>query len=110
MGGRDQPHLESFKQGLREHGYSEGKNIVLEYRYAEGKYDRLTALTQEFVREKVDIIVTTSTQSAVAARAATRTERSLSSSRAATRFNKAWRKASPSLAEMSPACRSFSRI
>jgi putative ABC transport system substrate-binding protein len=73
MGGRDQPHLESFKQGLREHGYSEGKNIVLEYRYAEGKYDRLTALTQEFVREKVDIIVTTSTQSALAARAATRT-------------------------------------
>src|SRR5438067_1246839 len=41
MGGRDQPHLESFKQGLREHGYSEGKNIVLEYRYAEGNYDRL---------------------------------------------------------------------
>jgi putative tryptophan/tyrosine transport system substrate-binding protein len=73
MGGRDQPHLESFKQGLREHGYSEGKNIFLEYRYAEGKYDRLTALAQEFVREKVDIIVTTSTQSAQAARAATRT-------------------------------------
>jgi putative ABC transport system substrate-binding protein len=73
MGGRDQPHLGSFKQGLREHGYSEGKNIILEYRYAEGKHDRLTALAQEFVQEKVDIVVTTSTQSAIAARAATRT-------------------------------------
>jgi ABC-type uncharacterized transport system substrate-binding protein len=73
MGGRDQPHLEAFKQGLREHGYSEGKNIVLEYRYAEGKYDRLPDLTKEFVREKVDVIVTTSTISALAARKATGT-------------------------------------
>jgi putative ABC transport system substrate-binding protein len=73
MGGRDQPHLEPFKEGLREHGYSEGKNIILEYRYAEGNYDRLTALAQELVREKVDIIVTTSTRSAIAARKATKT-------------------------------------
>jgi putative ABC transport system substrate-binding protein len=60
MGGRDQPHLEAFKQGLREHGYTEGKNIILEYRYAEGKYDSLPDLAQEFAREKVDVIVTTS--------------------------------------------------
>lgn len=73
MGGRDQPHLEEFKQGLREHGYSEGKNIILEYRYAEGRYDRLPDLAQEFVREKVDVIVTTSSISAQAARKATRT-------------------------------------
>ena len=73
MGGRDQPHLEEFKQGLREHGYNEGKNIVLEYRYAEGKYERLTDLAKEFVREKVDVIITTSTISAQAARDATRT-------------------------------------
>jgi putative tryptophan/tyrosine transport system substrate-binding protein len=73
MGGRDQPHLEAFKQGLREHGYDEGKNLILEYRYAEGKYDRLPELAKEFVREKVDVIVTTSTISAQAARKATRT-------------------------------------
>jgi ABC-type uncharacterized transport system substrate-binding protein len=72
MGGRDQPHLDAFKQGLREHGYSEGKNIVLEYRYAEGRYDRLPELVQEFVREKVDVIVTTSSISAQAARKATK--------------------------------------
>ena len=73
IGGRDQPHLEAFKQGLREHGYSEGKNIILEYRYAEGQYDRLPDLAKEFVREKVDVIVTTSSVSAQAARKATRT-------------------------------------
>ncbi len=73
MGGRDQPHLEEFKQGLREHGYSEGKNIILEYRYADGQYDRLPDLAKEFVREKVDVIVTTSSVSAQAARRATGT-------------------------------------
>lgn len=72
MGGRDQPHLEAFKQGLREHDYSEGHNIILEYRYAEGKYDRLFQLANEFVRAKVDIIVTTSSYSAHAARKATK--------------------------------------
>jgi putative ABC transport system substrate-binding protein len=73
MGGSDQPHLDSFKQGLREHGYSEGRSIVLEYRYAEGKNDRLFELAMEFVRDKVDVIVTTSSISAQAARKATRT-------------------------------------
>jgi ABC-type uncharacterized transport system substrate-binding protein len=73
MGGRDQPHLEAFKQGLRELGYSEGKNIILEYRYAEGRYDRLADLAKEFVGEKVDVIVTTSSISAHAARKVTKT-------------------------------------
>ena len=73
IGGRDQPHLESFKQGLRERGYVEGKNLVLEYRYAEGQQDRLTALAAELVREKVDVIVTTASVSALAARKATQT-------------------------------------
>jgi putative ABC transport system substrate-binding protein len=73
MGGRDQPHLEEFKEGLRERGYTEGKNILLEYRYAEGKYGRLSELAMELAREKVDVIVTTSSISAQAARKATRT-------------------------------------
>jgi ABC-type uncharacterized transport system substrate-binding protein len=73
MGGRDQPHLKSFKQGLRERGYVEGKNIRLEYRYAEGKYDRLPELAADLVRERVDVIVTTSSISARAARQVTRT-------------------------------------
>jgi putative ABC transport system substrate-binding protein len=58
---------DSFKQGLRDLGYVEGKNIVIEYRYAEGREDRLRDLAAELVRLKVDIIVTGST---VAVRAA----------------------------------------
>jgi ABC-type uncharacterized transport system substrate-binding protein len=73
MGGRDQPHLEELKQGLRERGYSEGKNIILEYRFAEGRYDKLAELVKEFVGEKVDVIVTTSSISAQAARKVTQT-------------------------------------
>jgi putative tryptophan/tyrosine transport system substrate-binding protein len=73
MGGKDQPHLETLKKGLSELGYSEGKNIILEYRYAEGRNDRLQELAKEFVRDKVDVIVTTSTISAQAARQATKT-------------------------------------
>jgi len=73
IGGRDQPHLASFNQGLRERGYIEGKNIYLEYRYAEGHYDRLPGLAADLVRDKVDVIVTTSSISARAVRQATRT-------------------------------------
>ena len=70
IGGRDQPHLESFKQGLRDHGYIENKNLVLIYRYANGQQGRLTALAAELVQEKVNIIVTTASVSALAARKA----------------------------------------
>jgi putative ABC transport system substrate-binding protein len=73
IGGRDQPHLESFKLGLRERGYTEGKNILLEYRYAEGNQNRLGDLAAELVRDKVDVLVTTAAISAKAARRVTQT-------------------------------------
>ena len=50
--------IQAFQQGLRELGYVEGNNIVIEYRYAEEKFDRLPALAAELVRLKVDVIVT----------------------------------------------------
>ena len=50
--------MEAFRQGLRELGYEEGKNIVIEWRSAEGKLDRVPALSAELVRLKVDVIVT----------------------------------------------------
>jgi len=61
--------VEAFRQRLRELGYVEGKNIVIEYRYAEGKLERLPDLAAELVRLKVDIIVTTGSNTLVAKKA-----------------------------------------
>jgi putative ABC transport system substrate-binding protein len=63
--------VEAFRQGLRELGYVEGKNIVIDYRYADGKLDRLPALAAELVRLKVDIIVSSGPPSTRAAKEAT---------------------------------------
>ena len=62
---------EAFRQGLRELEYVEGKNIVIEYRYAEGKLDRLPALAAELVHIKVDVIVTAGNEAVQAAKNAT---------------------------------------
>ena len=64
---------EAFRQGLRELGYVEGKNIVIEWRDAEGKVDRLPALAAELVRLKVDVIVTNGGAPTRAAKEATST-------------------------------------
>jgi putative ABC transport system substrate-binding protein len=63
----------AFLEGLRELGYVEGKNIFIEYRWAEGKLDRLPALAAELVRLKVDVIVTASSASTRSAKQATST-------------------------------------
>ena len=63
--------LKPFRQGLRELGYVEGRNIAIEYRSAEGDINRLAELAAELVRLKVDVIVTSSGQGALRAKKAT---------------------------------------
>ena len=65
--------VDSFRQGLRELGYTEEKNIVIEYRFAEGKLERLPDLAAELVRLKVDILVTAGVPQLLAAKHATST-------------------------------------
>jgi putative ABC transport system substrate-binding protein len=61
---------EAFRAGLREHGYREGRDIVIEYRWADSNYQRLPALLAELVRLNVDVIVTHGTPGALAAKQA----------------------------------------
>jgi putative ABC transport system substrate-binding protein len=67
------PLLEDFRQGLRELGYVEGRNLQLEIRWGEGQLDRLPALAEELVRLKVDVIMAVTSPSVVAAKQATGT-------------------------------------
>lgn len=67
------PRDEALRQGLRELGWEEGKNLALEYRYAEGKVERLPELAAELVKANVDLIVAGGTSVAAAARKATTT-------------------------------------
>ena len=68
-----EPRLEAFRQGLRECGYVEGQNIVIELRSGEGKPDRLPVATAELLHLKVDVIVTGGPQSTRVAKKATNT-------------------------------------
>jgi putative ABC transport system substrate-binding protein len=65
--------VEPFREGLRAHGWAEGQNVIIDYRFAEGRSDRLPELAAELVRLKVDVIVAAPTPPAVAAKNATGT-------------------------------------
>jgi len=70
---RNKNRRAAFQQGLRELGYVEGKNIIIEYRYADGKFERLTELAAELVRLNIDVLVGGGAPAAHAAKNATRT-------------------------------------
>src|SRR5215211_7396735 len=65
--------LEGFRHGLREHGYVEGENIVIEYRWADGDAERLRSLVAELIRLEVDLLVTSAPEATRAAKEATTT-------------------------------------
>jgi putative ABC transport system substrate-binding protein len=69
----DLPQSEGLRQGLREHGYVEGQNIAIEYRWAHGRFERLPDLAAELARLKPDVIVALVTQASLAAKNATST-------------------------------------
>src|SRR5262245_66404329 len=70
----DVPMVSAFQQGLNETGFVEGRNVAMEFRWAEGRSDRLLELAHDLVRHKVAVIVTTGGEStALAAKSATTT-------------------------------------
>jgi ABC-type uncharacterized transport system, periplasmic component len=73
LGDTPGPLLAAFRRALREHGYVEGQNIAMEYRWVEGQHERLHDLAAELVHSQVDVIITAGTQASRAAKHATST-------------------------------------
>jgi putative tryptophan/tyrosine transport system substrate-binding protein len=67
------PQVEAFRQGLQDLGYIEGKNILVEYRYIEGKLDRVQSLVAELVQRKIDVLVLVTPSAILAAKQTTKT-------------------------------------
>ena len=72
-GSRGAPTVQAFREGLRELGWVEGRDVVIEYRWADGRFERLPELAAELVRLKVDVLVASPTPAAQAAKKATGT-------------------------------------